>query len=488
MSREAFRAAVLGLARAFVVAHVLLLLTLGYWGVVRAPRLLQRGDNARWQAFERRIARGRILDRRGQVLAETVTEQPELATRRYPHPSAVHVVGYQAWRYGAGLSASYGSAGAEGAYDAALRGDLGLGLRGMAAARILHRPQRGHDLLLTIDADLQDLAAAQLADREGAVVLLDVSDGAVLAMASLPVFDPAVLDQSPPDPDDPRSPLLNRATQGRYPPGSIFKAVTLAAALEEGLAGLDDRVTDGDRAEWLGGLEVACGNNPPGVLAFSLEQAFGWSCNLTFARLGLQLGSERWARHALAFGIADAPPFPLPVAAGSVGTDEAPSGVELAGASFGQGRLLVTPLHMALLAAAVAGDGMLPKPYLLADVPGVNWRRLADDQGGWRRALSPGGAEQLRRAMVWAAAEGWARPAQDAAGLALGGKTGTAQLDGNQEPHAWFIGFAPAERPRVAVAVLLVNGGEGSREAAPVGGRMLAAALRALDGQPVAVR
>ena len=90
--------------------------------------------------------------------------------------------------------------------------------------------------------------------------------------------------------------------------------------------------------------------------------------------------------------------------------------------------------------------------------------------------------------MVWAAAEGWARPAQDAAGLALGGKTGTAQLDGNQEPHAWFIGFAPAERPRVAVAVLLVNGGEGSREAAPVGGRMLAAALRALDGQPVAVR
>lgn len=484
MSREAFRRAVLGLARVLLLAHALLLLALGYWGVVRAPWLLQRGDNARWQAFERGIARGRILDRQGRVLAETVTDASDLPLRRYPHPSAAHVVGYQAWRYGSGQSSSYGSAGAEGAYDAALRGDLGLGLRGLAAARVLHRPQLGHDLRLTIDAELQDLAAAELAGREGVVVLLDVDDGAVLTMASLPAFDPATLDSAPPDPADPRSPLLNRATQGLYPPGSVFKVVTLAGALEEGLAGLDERVDDGDRSERLEGVEVACGNNPPGVVSFSLEQAFGWSCNLTFARLGAALGTERWARHALAFGIADAPPFPLPAVAGSLGPDEAPSGAELVEAAFGQGRLLVTPLHMALMAAAVAGDGMLLKPYLLRDVPGVNWRRIADDQGSWRRALSPGGAEQLRRAMVWAAAEGWARPARDAADLPLGGKTGTAQLDGASAPHAWFVGFAPAERPRVAVAVLVVGGGEGSSVAAPVGGRMLAAALRALEAEP----
>lgn len=481
MSRAAFRQAIIGLGRVLVLAHLLVGLALGYWGVVRAPQLLRRGDNARWQAFERRIARGRILDRRGLVLAETVTDDAGAALRRYPHPSAAHVVGYQAWRYGAGASSSYGSAGAEGAYDVALRGDLGLGLRGMAAARVLHRPQAGHDLRLTLDAGLQDLAAAELAGREGAIVVLAVGDGAVLTMASEPSFDPAAMDVSPPDPDDPRAPLLNRATQGLYPPGSVFKAVTLAAALDEGQARLADPVSDGDRSEQLAGLDVACANNPPGVTTFSVEQAFGWSCNLTFARLGLALGPATWARHAAAFGILEAPPFPLPAAAGSLGTDEAPSGAELVGAAFGQGRLLVTPLHMALLAAAVAGDGSLPKPYLLADVPGVSWRRIADDQGTWRRAMRPSTAAELRRAMAWAAAEGWARPATDAAGLALGGKTGTAQLDGEQQPHAWFIGFAPEARPRVAVAVLVAHGGEGSTVAAPIGGRMLAAALRTLE-------
>ncbi len=358
MSREAFRRAVLGLARVLLLAHALLLLALGYWGVVRAPWLLQRGDNARWQAFERGIARGRILDRQGRVLAETVTDASDLPLRRYPHPSAAHVVGYQAWRYGSGQSSSYGSAGAEGAYDAALRGDLGLGLRGLAAARVLHRPQLGHDLRLTIDAELQDLAAAELAGREGVVVLLDVDDGAVLTMASLPAFDPATLDSAPPDPADPRSPLLNRATQGLYPPGSVFKVVTLAGALEEGLAGLDERVDDGDRSERLEGVEVACGNNPPGVVSFSLEQAFGWSCNLTFARLGAALGTERWARHALAFGIADAPPFPLPAVAGSLGPDDAPSGAELVEAHRRRPRQLAARAEPRGRRAAAPGDGL----------------------------------------------------------------------------------------------------------------------------------
>jgi len=481
VSREAFRRAIIGLGRALVLAHVLVALALGYWGVMRAPQLLRRGDNARWQAFERRIARGRILDRKGRVLAETVADEEGAARRRYPHPSAAHVVGYQAWRYGAGALSSYGSAGAEGAYDVALRGDLGLGLRGMAAARVLHRPQAGHDLRLTLDADLQDLAAEALGDREGAIVVLDVQDGAVLAMTSRPTFDPAAMDLSPPDPDDPRAPLLNRATQGLYPPGSVFKVVTLAAALDEGRVRLADRLEDGDRSERLAGLDVSCGNNPPGVVSFSLEQAFGWSCNLTFARLGLALGTETWSRHAAAFGIGEAPPFPLPDQAGSLGTDEAPRDAELVGAAFGQGRLLVTPLHMALVAAAVAGDGSLPKPYLLADVPGVSWRRIADDQGTWRRAMRPGTAASLRQAMAWAAAEGWARPAVDAAGVDLGGKTGTAQLDGEQAPHAWFIGFAPLSRPRVAVAVLVAHGGEGAAVAAPIGGRILAAALLALE-------
>lgn len=484
MNAEASRLALLRLGRLVLVGHGVLLLVLGYWGLVRAPDLVRRGDNARWRAAEQRIARGRILDRRGRVLALTERDEDGLARRRYPVPGMAPVLGYQAWRYGAGPGDAYGSAGAEARYDAALRGDLGRGLRSALAAGVLHRPQQGHDLRLTLDADLQGAAAAALAGRDGAIVVLDVHSGAVLALASVPSFDPADLDGGAPLAEDPSHPLLNRATQGLYVPGSILKLVTLAAALEAGAVRLEDVVSDGDRSETLAGLNVACGNNPPGMVRMTIEQALGWSCNLTFGRLGIALGSEAWRAKAIAFGLSESPPFPLDRAAASLGPEPGPHGAELVASAFGQGPVLVTPLHMALMTAAIAADGILPKPYLLEDVPGVSWRSIADERGAWRRAVTPAVAGDLRRAMGWAAAEGWARPAGEAAGSAIGGKTGTAQLDGRVEPHAWFVGFAPLASPRVAVAVLVAHGGEGAKVAAPIGGRVLAEALKALAAAP----
>ncbi len=466
------------LASLCLLAFAALLAATFYWGYVRAPELTARPDNGRRVAFDRRIRRGAILDRRGRVLAQTVFDEEGRPTRVYPFPAAAPVTGYQSWRYGAGSSrrATYGAGGAEAAYDLALRGDLGLSLRQLIASQVLHRPQVGRDVVLTLDAELQTSAAEELRGREGAVVVLAVPSGEVLALVSQPTFDPASLDAGEGIGDDPRALLFDRATQGLYPPGSTWKTVTLAGALGAGLVQPEAVVHDGDAVEYFDGYPVRCNNNPEGVTEFTIAEAYGWSCNVTFARLAVALGVERYRLLAESFGVGDAPPFPLPVAASDLGMDD-PTGLpELASAGFGQGEVLVTPLHMALIALAVAGDGRMPAPYLLADVPGVPYRAVADERGTWRHPMTATTAATMRRIMAQSAHLGWARSASQAAGLPVAGKTGTAEA-GVGQPHAWFIGFAPADAPQVAAAVLLPHGGEGAAVAAPIGGRVLAKAL-----------
>lgn len=450
-----------------------------YWALLRGPELAARPDNPRRIALDQATRRGRILDRRGVVLAETRFEA-EAARRVYPIPEAAPVVGYQTWRFGAGAvaGASYGTGGAEAAYDVALRGDLGRSVAQVAASALFDRPRQGRDLVLTLDAELQRQAAARLgggAGRAGAAVVLRVGDGAVRALASTPTFDPSALDQGT---ELAAAALLNRATQGLYPPGSIWKAVTLAAALEAGIARETDEHDDGQAVETFDGFAVRCNNAPEGAVRFDLLHAFAYSCNVTFARLGAALGADRYRAAAAAFGLGEAPPFPLPVAAGSLSSDDALPPAELASAAFGQGELLVSPLHMALVAAAIAGDGALPSPFVLADVPGVRWSSIADERGTWRRAMSRGVAGRVRHAMVVSAREGWARSAGlgRGDGFTFGGKTGTAETGGSLPPHAWFIGFAPADEPLVAVAVLVEHGGDGATAAAPIGGALLEAA------------
>ena len=469
------------LAALSVIGYVALVAMSFYWGFLRSADLAARPDNPRRILEERRVQRGRILDMQGQVLA--FSEAPEAgaggAPRRvYPHPAAAPVVGFQTWRYGAGLdpAVTYGTGGAEAAYDVALRGDLGRSVSQQLASRVLKRPRAGRDVVLTLDVDLQNLASELLAGRSGAVVVLDVRSGAVRALASQPTFDPMALDavaagQAPPD-----QIMWNRATQGLYPPGSTWKMVTFAAALDQGLVAPGDVVDDGARVAYFDGFPVRCDNNPPGTDRFDMRHAFAYSCNVTFARLGEELGETRFRRYARAFGLGEAPPFPLPVAAGSLTDSNRMPLPELVSAAFGQGKVLVTPLHMALVAAAIARDGTVPVPVLLADVPGVRWAGIADERGTWRRAVTSATAAAVREAMVVTAEEGWGQAARRAGGVSMGVKTGTAET-GRGSPHAWTVGFAPADAPRVAAAVVVEAGGSGAETAAPITGRVLARAL-----------
>jgi len=448
----------------------LLILPLTYWQVVRAPSLIVRSDNPRHAEAARQIIWGRILDRSGRPLAWTEA-RPGPSRRVYAYPALAPVIGFRSHRHGTG--------GIEAAYDRQLSTETAqTGTRDILNA-VLDRRSAGADVVLTIDSSLQKAADEALGEQRGAVVLLDPRDGDILAMASHPTFDPNTLDA---DWERLRAagsaPLLNHATQGRYAPGSIFKTVILAAALQEGIASPSDVFDDGMAVLVVEGFPIHCENNPRGLNTFDLAHAYAYSCNVTFARLGLELGSLRVKTYAERFGFGQPIPLDIPTAASQLSNfplliDR----VELASAAFGQGEVLVTPLHMALIAAAIANNGQMPQPRLVREVRDSRGTVLKRTEPGvWRVPVTARTAAVVRDMMVVATEDGWGKQAQ-IAGVKVAGKTGTAQVGGEAEPHAWFIGFAPAKEPKAAVAVLVENGGEGSLVAAPIAQQVLKAAL-----------
>jgi peptidoglycan glycosyltransferase len=268
-----------------IVLSICFLLTaagLGYWSLIRAPELVGRAYNPRWIEAERRVRRGDILDRAGRPLVRS--EPGPLGTwqRVYLVPEAAPVVGYYAINHGTG--------GIEHAYDAQIRGARTLSPIDRLRADLLHLHPAGITVTLTIDVDVQQAASRALGEQMGAVVVLDVQDGDILAMVSNPTFDPNSLEVDWPLLNRSRDkPMLNRATQGLYPPGLVFETITLAATIAEGVAQPTTAFTDE-----LGVLlsvepPISCPSSPPRK-QFTLAEAYLWPCNVLFARLGLELG------------------------------------------------------------------------------------------------------------------------------------------------------------------------------------------------------
>ena len=427
--------------------------------------------------------RGRILDRNGVVLAQTVDDGSG-PRRVVPDLAFAPVVGYDSPRL-------YGLTGLEAAYDAELSGRGGGNALRRELDRLLGRPAQGLDLRLTLDQPLQDLAEAQLAGRRGAAVLLDARTGAVLALASSPHIDPnqiaATADADLPAAEaswatvsaDPAAPLLPRATQGLLTPGSTFKVVTAAAAIDTGVATPDRVYADPGYLD-VAGRRIDDPNRPdPGRDQWTLTEALGWSLNAVFGQVGLQLGGPTLTSVAERFGFGAPVPFDLPTAASRVATT--PGFLDNPGAvadtAFGQGELLATPLQMALVAAAVANDGRAMRPYLVDAMTGPDgglvWRA---EPSVWRRPVSEETARQVAQMMVWGVEEGGYRAAA-IPGATVGAKTGTAETGQPGVTHAWHIGFAEEGDRAYAVAVVLEDGGSGGAVALPVATTLLAAAL-----------
>jgi peptidoglycan glycosyltransferase len=323
--------------------------------------------------------------------------------------------------------------------------------------------------------------------------MLDPRTGEVLALASTPTYDASAIS----DPatsvatfsalqDDERQPLLPRATLGRYVPGSIFKIVTAVAGLGSGAITPSTTFAEQPGAERDGlvvsGFRVRDGHHlDTGSKRLNLVDATEVSCNIYYALVGLEVGGEDLVDYAGRLGFGQPLPFDLPTAVSQItnGSGDEPGGfiddVELANAAYGQGETFVTPLQMALVAGTIANDGELMRPRLVTAMTGKNGTRTIGPESV-RRVLESDDAAAINQAMVAAVEGPLGRRFTAGAkipGVTTAGKSGTAELGGTGEPHSWFIGFAPAENPRVAIAVIVEQAGRGGEVAAPIAGDLM---------------
>ncbi len=441
---------------------------LGYWAVVRGGELKAHPLNKRAEARMRTTKPGRILSRDGEVILAREESQRGQWERSYPSPRTFcHLTGY----------------GPQSALQTALRSALlGTDQYENPVASLVGVQRVGNDVELTIDADGQRVARRRLAGRKGAVVALNPQTGEVLVLASAPTYDPKEVTQTEEAWDlfttDPDSPELNRALQGLYPPGSVFKLVTAAAALETGAAAVDTEYRCGGRVD-VDGYELACWKET-GHGELQMSGAVAQSCNVYFAQLGEAVGAEALVGYAQGMGVFGKPHLRLraeSMAAGRITAGDGGGPAVAASLAIGQGKLLVTPFGAAQLASAVANGGALMEPQLVKAVLAPDGQAVEHLQPVEQtRALRSSTAGLLAGMMEAAVESGTGRRARLPT-VGVAGKTGSAE---NPEgaAHAWFVGFGPANAPRVAVAVVVEHGGSGGSVAAPIARDIIAELLK----------
>ena len=449
------------------VCFVIMALGVGYWSIVRAGNLVARTDNPRLIEAERRIRRGDILDRRGRVLVRSEPGPSGVWNRVYLAPEVAPVVGYS--------SIDHGTGGIEAAYDAQIRGERAMDPFEQLTADLLHLYSAGVSVTLTLDRDVQRAADEAMGIRPGAAVVLDVRSGDILAMVSKPTYDPNTLEEDWPllqySPD---KRMLNRAAQGLYPPGLVFETITLAAALAEGLAEPTTVFTDELGVVLTVDPPISCPADPPKT-RFTLAEAYTWPCSVLFARLGLELGGERLADYATQLGVGRPAALPIDASSGQLLERGMWSDLNAARTAMGRGEVLVTPLEMALMAATLANDGLRPVPGLVLAVGD----QVPERVGQPRQVLRPEVARQAGSILGQAFEAG--RRSAPIPALSVAGRAGSADSGAiGAPPHAWFVGFAPRERPRYAIALIIEHGSDGWQVAAPIAVEVLS---RTLSGE-----
>jgi peptidoglycan glycosyltransferase len=450
----------------FVIAYMILFARQLYVQVIEGPRLATNAHNPRAQLLA--PFRGAIVARDGTVLARSTAKG-----RSYPLGAALaHAVGYDSPRYGTfGLESAYDEELSAHAVTndplAEILGALG-GKRGPA---IIH----GATIVTTLDPVVQSALYDALAQHaRGAGVAIDPRTGEILALASVPAFDPNELDASFATlVKDTESPLLDRATDGLYPPGSTFKIVTAAAGLEAGVISMDSTFEDSGALPV--GTFVVHDNEGEATGSQDLTGAFALSSNVDFAQIALKLGPDGWLDETSRWGFGESTDFALPVSADRLPAKAELSPGVLAQLGFGQADLLVTPLRMALVAATIAANGLEPRPILVSAIREDGHDRKIAVPAAIATPMSNDTAADLNRMMVAVVQHGTGTAAA-LPDVSVAGKTGTATNPAGRS-HAWFVAFAPADAPRVAVAIVVENAGYGGDVAAPIARRVIAAAL-----------
>jgi penicillin-binding protein A len=489
------------LALAALVMLAALIVATTYWQTWATAGLAAKQDNAIQRVAQFEIDRGLILAGNGKtVLASNVKRKiggQTLYFRTYPtHGFASQVIGYSTQgRSRAGLERE------ENSYLTASNKDLGTFLAKLGD-KFKGATVRGNNVVLTIDTGPQRVAETLLRGKCGAAVALNPKTGAIYAMASSPTYDPNLVEKPNGYAQILRghtaacagtSPLFNRATQGLYPPGSAFKTVTAAAALDSGVYTPDSKFFDPGYCTEYGKKVYNAGNpdqnGPESFGNVNLVTAYEHSINAVFCMVGQKLGAGRVLDQAKKFGFYSAPPLEIPSDARS------PSGlynrsklfdpkhpntqVDPGRLAFGQERMLTTPLQMAMVAAAVANNGTVMRPHVVKEVlsPGGKLVRRVRPHT-YSRAMKPETAAALNQ-MMQLVVQGGTGTAAQIPGVKVAGKTGTAETGKAHVYTAWFIFFAPADDPKVAGAVVLENqlNGFGGKVSAPIAKAIMQAIL-----------
>ena len=461
----------------FTALFAVLIGNITYIQVIKASEYQDMPSNNHTINKARFIKRGSIITADGLTLAESVQQADGTYARSYPNGNlAAHVVGY--------YSQQYGTMGIENTQNDTLTGSKDYSSWQNALNSLAGISEPGNSVQLTIDSRIQRAAEQALAGRVGAIVALDPRSGAVLAWASAPTFDntniQAAIEAANASGGADTS-MYDRATLALYTPGSTFKVLTLASALENGLATLDTTYDSPGRMEIGGADVVSIGERGHGKI--SLAKAFALSSNTVFGQVADGLGAEKLVATARAFGYGQQLGLDFTTAASVMPNPEEMTEWELAwagaGQPVGQGHTpgpQATVMQNALMAATIANNGIAMNPYVVSQILAPDGTVLKTTHGrSLGQAVSSGTAAQVKQAMLDVVQNGTGSAAA-IAGVKVAGKTGTAETN-NANANSTFVGFAPYDTPTVAIAVVIEQNAKGEESAAAIGGQVLRAAL-----------
>lgn len=451
---------------AVLALFLIIVIYLTYFTVFMAPDIINSNYNQRIWEKEERILRGKIYDRSGIIIAES-KETDDGQKRIYPFGSLyAHTVGYN--------SRTYGKTNIELEFNEYL-------LKTQSVIDALKNEDsdfsKGANLSLTLDNGMTQLAANLMGNDNGSVVAINPVTGEVYCLYSNPSFDPnenKLIENWDKLTENEDAPFFARATQGLYAPGSTFKVVSAAAGIREGF---EDFTTKDKGKTNVGGKEFKnAGEKAYGLIG--MEDAIRLSSNVYFTELSSKIGNEAFSKTAKDFFVTRKVPFDIATKAADLDFEKFDK-AELASVSIGQGELQVSPFNMALVACAVANGGVIMKPYMVEEAFYDNGESIYNASADTlSRAIDRESAVMITEYMKACVASGTGTAAR-VSGLLVAGKTGTAENERAGKTHAWFIGFAPADNPQIAICVMKEYSGRGGGSVcAPIAGRVISYALK----------
>ena len=447
----------------FVALFLAMMGYLVYFNIVKSKDIINSPYNVRLDSMADRVIRGKILDKDGNVLAETKVDEDGTETRNYPYGNLyAHVVGYD----------SHGKSGIESAANFEL-----LTSNAFFAEKLIKEFQEkkntGDNVVTTLDTELQQAASKALGSYKGAVVVLEVTTGKVLTMVSKPDFDPnTVAENWKSLISDEQSVLLNRATHGAYAPGSIFKLVTTLAYMRQESDFQDYHYNCESEIEYEGTVIHCAKNRKHGEQ--DLRVSLANSCNTSYSNIGLELNLNRFRAVAESLLFNKKLPNILPYSQSKFQLDSKSSTSEVMMTAIGQGKTQVSPYHMALLAAGIANGGVIMEPYLVDRVESYVGAKIEKTMPKiYAEIMNSKEASQLKEYMKAVVEEGTARALKNN-DYTVAGKTGTAEYSSDKEKvHSWFMGFTNMDNPEIAISVVIESADNSGMSAVTVAKKVL---------------